>query len=92
MHDELWGSPDEFFRIYTYYDKPEILKNIGIASVEVGRTVRKNSGKPFKSGLFVEKVVGLTVNYQDPKRRRAYKFSDGSICNIDQCYEVFDCM
>ena len=48
-----------------------------------GDVVTKKSGKPFKSGNKEEVVVGLCINQQDPKKRAAVVFADGSVCNVD---------
>jgi hypothetical protein len=53
-----------------------------ILTFVIGDVLRKKSNKPFKSGQCTEIVKGFTCNEQDPKKRDAVIFSDGSICNI----------
>lgn len=48
-----------------------------------GSMVSKISGKPFKSGLKAERVVSISVNQQDPRKRTCAVFADGSVCNME---------
>jgi hypothetical protein len=49
----------------------------------IGKDIEKHSGKPFKCGLKVVKVVSLTTNSNTNKP--AFLVSDGSIVDCYQC-------
>ena len=50
--------------------------------------VSKKSGKPFKSGLKINTVKGITVNDYDPRKRPAYTFfEDDSVVSTYLCKE-----
>jgi hypothetical protein len=52
-------------------------------SFNVGDTVTKKSGKPFKNGSTYQTIVEFGINEQDPNQRPCAIFSDGSVCNLD---------
>lgn len=53
--------------------------------------VKKKSGKPFKSGKKVNKVIGTIKNENDPMHRDAFIFEDdNSIVNVDMCEVIFN--
>jgi hypothetical protein len=52
-------------------------------SFNVGDTVTKKSGKPFKNGSTYQTIVEFGINEQDPNQRLCAIFYDGSVCNLD---------
>jgi hypothetical protein len=57
-------------------------------TLQIGDKVRKKSGKPFKSKLYVETVKGYTTNQNHPNKSLAIVFDDESICNINMLMKV----
>jgi hypothetical protein len=49
----------------------------------LGHYVTKNSGKPFKSGFKIGKVIDLTTNPNS--RKPAFVMDDGSVVDIHIC-------
>lgn len=48
--------------------------------------VKKKSGKPFKSMLKVNTVIGSVKNENDPNKKDAFIFKeDDSVVNVDMC-------
>jgi hypothetical protein len=56
--------------------------------VEIGKQVKKHSGKPFKSGEVIGTVESYCTNLSDPKKRIAYVIKeDQSIVSAWVCYQ-----
>jgi hypothetical protein len=49
----------------------------------IGKKIEKHSGKPFKSGKKIEKVIGTTVN--EFSKRFAFILTDESVVDCMQC-------
>lgn len=78
-----------FYNISQKNISTEVVLNMYLrGAIEIGDTVAKITGKPFKNGEKTEVVIGITINKQDPNRRVALLFSNGSVCNLISCIRV----
>lgn len=54
----------------------------------IDQEIRKKSGKPFKNGKKVNKVIGIIINthtYKDNDKVYAFVLEDNSIIDCHQC-------
>jgi hypothetical protein len=59
--------------------------------MKTGDFVSKLSGKPFKNGEKVQRIVNFGTNEQDPKERECAIFEDNSICNLNLLKKKVEC-
>lgn len=58
--------------------------------LEIGDTVVKKSGRPFKNQMISAVITDIGINDDDPLKRQAAIFEDGSACNLDMLKLKYD--
>ncbi len=54
----------------------------------IGRRVRKNSGKPFRSGKKIETVTAI-IEHPQRRGKPAFVLGDGAYVSCEQCHAIW---